>query len=163
MLRVCFTAAIISFFACSGSAPVLEPVGDGYKVSVRTNGEEVPANSPALVHRVSVSEPQYETLRDLHRDGNVLDVIRTRTERDRRGSVAGLRVLSVPSGRSREATLGLRQGDMITAFSTEHAQHPRELYQFIEQLREQQRVSMTVLRQGVPHKIYLSKNYSADH
>lgn len=141
---------------CSTTEEVkVEPVtgknGERYQVSVSAGGREIRDFSTPLVHRLSLPSRAVDQMLkawpdrvDVPFDGS--------TARDTRGKVMGVKVARLRSTQATEL-LGLRQGDIVTAVNAKRATTVRDMGVLLNELREKKSATLTLEREGRPHKI----------
>ncbi len=122
-----------------------------FAVTVTSGGKELRDFSAPLVHRVSLNKQTVDEILkfwpkrlDLPFDGTA--------ERDNRGKVMGLRITAVKPKRNINA-LGLRRGDLLTAAETKLIATPRDFIQVFDALKQSGLGTVTLEREGKPHKI----------
>lgn len=152
---------IISAFLCAGvfvgcsagsnNEPEIVGRTGEYAVTVSSGGKELRDFSAPLVHRVSLKKGTVaEILKfwpkrlDLPFDGT--------TERDNRGKVMGVRITSVKPKRDLKS-LGLRKGDLLTAAEQKLMTTTRDFIQVFDALKQSGLGTVTLERDGKPHKI----------
>jgi len=127
------------------------PVDSRYKISVKSDGQNLPNLSNQLVHRVDLSREQFDLIVDV--SGNVKLPFRLVPEADSKGEVAGVRVVedlvdpNLPN-------LGIKDRDLITALGKDLAHNETSVKYFFEHLSPSTISSLTLLRKGEPHKIF---------
>ena len=135
--------------ACAGRAkPEVERLGEGYKVSVRTGGQDVSNFSEQLVHRILLSRSDFDSLVKDWPQGLPFT---SKSEYDMRGNPSGLRITKV--GSKQGPHLGLQQKDLVTAVGTTHTFTTRDMWQLFRELSISREATLTLVRQGKPHKI----------
>lgn len=159
MHRLLLAVALLNLSACSflGSTdPVLEPVPaakrDGqFKVSVSTDGKPVEDFKQPLVHRIRVRPAELRSISGAQGKAMSLPFNAKRVI-DLQGKIKGIRVLNVrpPYGTQ---VLGLQNNDLITAVGLRHVDHPNDFSLLFNQLRSEKQATMTLERDGKPHKI----------
>lgn len=121
-----------------------------FKVSVSTDGEQVSNFRTPLVHRVSVSPRELRAYLSEDRQALVLP-FQARRVRDLKGGVKGIRVVKILSGK--RSALGLIQNDLLTAVGRQHLSGLQDLGTLFTVLRTEKQASLTLEREGKPHKI----------
>ena len=129
-----------------------------YSVTVSSGGKELQDFSTPLVHRVSLKQRTIDEILkfwpkrlDLPFDGTA--------ERDNRGKVMGLRITTLKPKRDLGA-LGLKKGDLLTAAEQKLMTTPRDFIHVFDSLKESGLGTITIERDGVPHKILYYKSES---
>ena len=142
-------AALCALSACAPAADQLEiEHEDGYKVSVKTNGQEQKNFDQERVHRVTVS-PQEIARATKSMPAKVDLPFTVQTERDLRGRASGLRVTAVQSG----GALGVAKGDILTSVGFTMTKSEKDLAKIYQELKTTKQSSLTLLRDGQYHKI----------
>ena len=153
---------LASLIGCSTtSRPVLERVAPtrpklsgNYKVSVAVDGKPVETFREKRVHYMQLSPNDLRALgRHLPKRVNV--PFGSVPEISAAGEMVGFRVVAKP-GASRAMTMGLQEGDVVTAVNTAHVTSILDLKKLITALNNDKRASMTFLRNGEHHKILFS-------
>ena len=146
---VLFVCLLFALTACtSKKPPQIERGGEGYKVSVKSDGKEVKNFSQQLVHRVSLSRSEFDALIDDWPKGLPFN---SKSEYDSRGKPSGLRITQMRSATSPH--MGLQKADLVTAVGTTHTYKTRDVWQLFRQLSISREATLTLVRQGKPHKI----------
>lgn len=129
-----------------------------YKVSVRTAGGDIQNFESELVHRIYYRAAEFSALQadwpaSLHKN------LKGTPEYDTLGKPMGVRIVAT-FGRTSKDLLGFKIGDLITAAGTTHVSSLDQLDVFLKQLSDKKLASITLVRNGQPHKIlyYLEKN-----
>lgn len=112
-----------------------------FQVSVSAGGRPVADLDSRLIHRLDYSPTVSERVSSL----------KVGVERDREGKVMGLRVKN-----GSVIALGLELGDLITAINLRRVEGESDLQSLKSSLSRGEDISMTVERERVAHKIYLS-------
>lgn len=153
---------VVGLTGCSASndnqsIPELEQRRSGFKVSVETGGKPVADFSTQLVHRVVLTPEQIDTVMASWPDRLYLP-FEAQPDRDTWGKICGIKVTRMKSD-SNLPNLGLKLGDRVTAVGVSHTKESRDLWKLFDQLRRNSEASLTLEREGKPHKIlyYLSK------
>ena len=125
--------------------------GSGMKVSVSTNGTPVKNFQDSLVHRIDLTALELARFQNPHTQRLQLPFT-AQPERDGRGKTMGVRI---PKGSDSKqvAKLGLKPDDLITAVGRKIAHQTEDLSNLFVELRKKKMSSMTVERNGVPHKL----------
>ena len=150
---ILFCTACLSGCSAGGAKNEPEIVGRSgdYAVTVSSGGKELRDFSAPLVHRVSLKKRTVEEMLkfwpkrlDLPFDGAA--------ERDNRGKVMGVRITSIKPKRDLKS-LGLRKGDLLTAAEQKLMTTPRDFVQVLDSLKQSGLGTVTIERDGKPHKI----------
>lgn len=159
LLILLLSSVISSGCSNSASTPKWEVQrGRSYDVSVYSDGKEVKDFNKELIHRVELPA---RVVASLSQQGSRLP-IDGRTERDGRGNVTGIRVITSKQGAS-PAVLGLRDKDLITAIGARRVRQTEDLRTLFTSLAKDKSTTLTLEREGRPHKIlyYLSQGANA--
>ncbi len=149
------SCCLFSFSACAllqpKSSSELQHKRTGeFKVSVSTDGEDVSNFKTPLVHRVSVTPQELRRYLSAERNALVLP-FQARKVRDLKGGVKGIRVVKIISGK--RTALGLLENDLLTAVGRKHLSGLQDLGKLFSQLQTEKQASLTLEREGKPHKI----------
>ena len=134
--------------------------GDGnFRVSVSANGAPVKDFNEQLIHRVIVNKKDLVLLSTSSVAGSV--PFTGKSERDHFGEIAGVRLTEIRTAKVLP-TLGLQDGDLLTAVGKKHTTSLDDLKQLAIDLiagsATEKRASLTLIRRGRPHKILYSLN-----
>ncbi len=149
-------AALLTTGCGASSADKLEiQRGHDYQVSVYSDGKEVKDFKTALVQRLILS-PQ--AIAALSRNQRPLPVA-GKQERDNRGQTSGVRISAGDNPRGL-AMFGFRERDLLTAVGARRAESIDDLRSIVSVLTREKVASVTLERNGKPHKIlyYLSES-----
>ncbi|MFN8392420.1 MAG: PDZ domain-containing protein [Bdellovibrionota bacterium] len=157
-LHITFLLSFMAFVGCSSNPP--EPnyevrADHQFKVSVYSDGREVKDFNAPLVHRVDLTAAQLAQI-----GGTPMKLpFQASSEKDGLGKVSGVRVLRPKAG-DNPSMLGLQEKDLVTAVGTVRVKSVDDFRTLFDQLRGSKSASITVERQGKPHKIlyYLSQS-----
>lgn len=147
--RILFLFGTLVFSAACSSKPTYELVPGEFEVSVKADGKAVSNHEQKLVHRVELAQKDLDQVMSTWPERLNIP-FSSEAEKDVRGDVVGLRLSW--SG-SALPTLGLQDGDVLTAVGKRHAQNLRDLSGVIFALENRELASVTIERQGQPHKL----------
>lgn len=123
-----------------------------YRVSVSKEGRALSNFEQELVHRVQVTQREIDAVLskwpaqlNFPFSGVVVP--------SGASGVLGLRVVFDVSHTAGGFTWGLASGDLITAVGTVPVVKMNDLIKLVSELRSNRRASLTVQRDGVPHKV----------
>ena len=162
MKRFSVKRAIASLLLCvilhgcsigqDGEALKPQPLkGSGMKVSVSTNGAPVKNFQDSLVHRIDLTAQDLARFHNPHTQRLQLPFTAL-PERDGRGKTMGVRIPKSADSKQ-VAKLGLKPDDLVTAVGRMIAHQAEDLANLFVELRKKKMSSMTVERNGVPHKL----------
>lgn len=125
--------------------------GEGFKVSVQSQGKNIVDFHLPLVHRVALSRKEIDRV-----VGSPPPKLSE--DRDSHGGVVGLRVVDDPVGISLIDYLGLERGDIITAFGKEKPERWSDFTKMLTALIERpptdtNPTTLTLIRRGQPNKV----------
>lgn len=141
------------------SQPKESKIGkSNYKVSVRTDGGDIKNFETALVHRMYYKPAELDALKHDWPD-SFSKQLKGTPEFDTLGKLMGVRIVAT-SGASSKEMLGFKLGDLITAAGTTHIGSLDQLDTVLSDLSAKRQASITLVRNGQPHKIlyYLEKH-----
>lgn len=139
---------------------------DNFKVSATSNGEKVSANDQSLIQRVELSSTELLKIKSQLKGDLIFGIS---NEKDVRGNSSGLKILTIKD-RLVASQLGLERGDVVLAahISELDQKQNREiqmplkdhlaLYDSFSRLSKERSLSLSVIRSGMPHKIYYFLN-----
>ena len=137
--------------SCTAAAPQpkyqIEREHD-YKVSVYQDGKEVKNFQAPLVQRVDISNAMLNALAKAPGDLQFNGV----REKDNRGKISGLRI-HAGKGAQAVSALGLKEKDLVTAVGQKRVQQMEDFRFLAKELNETKTSSLTLEREGKPHKI----------
>ncbi|MCB0360406.1 MAG: hypothetical protein KDD44_12245 [Bdellovibrionales bacterium] len=133
-----------------GGFPAADP-GSRYRVSVSSEGREVRNPEAQLVHRVRLTAVQASNLQTSWRK-RPESIWSGTAERDSFGEPLGVRIEALV-GDGATGDIGWRAGDLITAVGKLHTISTTDVGVLFEQLATTGSASVTLIRDGVPHKI----------
>lgn len=159
-LSSCTIAATLllmtSPIACSrGTKPVIERTtrtGE-YHVSVYSAGNEVKDFGDRLVHYVTLSPADVEKL--ISDKGEAILPFDGIMEVDHKGQPSGFRIEQA-FDRGRTERLGFREDDIVTAIGRTRSTSIADMDKFVQALRENREETITIIRDGQPHKLLYS-------
>ena len=137
-----------------GAAPEITHEGN-FKVSVNANGKKVSDFNDRLIHQVTISRKDLALISGTQKELRLPFV--GKPEVDHSGKLAGVRLTEV---RTKEVlpTLGLEDGDLVTAVGKKHTSSFADLRQIALELKKNHSTTATMVRRGRPHKIFYSLN-----
>jgi len=150
-LSVLFLVSACSTAKSKSPDPVTVEKVHNYNVSVSTDGKPVNDFDKRLVHDVVVPAGALAAIGKYQSSLEVVFV--SEPELDLRGSVVGVRLLGSRSGLDPMTTFGWLKNDVITAVGLRHVRRVADLGALITQLQQQQAATLTLIRDGAPHKI----------
>jgi hypothetical protein len=158
-LRMLALLTLLFVSSCSGESrpdPAWDVQGDHqFKVSVYSGGKEVKDFNTQLIHRVDISPEQLK--RVFGADDRQLRLPFTGTgEKDRFGKIAGVRVGRFQSPEGGPQAFGLKNQDLITAIGVQRATSIDDFRRLGKELSTTKSSSITLEREGRPHKILYS-------
>ena len=118
-----------------------------FQVSVSAGGAPVTDLNTDYIHRIDYSAGAASKLSALPRT----------VERDRQGRVMGFRI-----GDGAETTLGLKGGDLITAIGPQRITQKKQFDELLRAVKDREDVTLTIVRRGAPHKVYLYPELSSN-
>jgi len=151
-----FTILLVFLFTvgCQSKRPPKPKAERNFKVSVSAGGAEIENFEQRLVHRVALTPQQLNIL--ARRGPGTLNVpFGSIGEFDREGNSMGFRLVASRDP-ARYPNLGLRAGDVITAVGKRRASSVKDLWDVFNAVREDGTASVTLIRDGSPHKILYS-------
>jgi len=125
-----------------------------YKVFVTSDGKTVDDFSIELIHRISLTRQEFgQYMKDWPKTLPL--PFASRNEKDSRGNPSGVRIVQVNKKAGLHG-LGLQRNDLVTAVGTKHTYTSQDMWLLFKLLGEQQRATLTLVRDGKPHKILYS-------
>lgn len=123
-----------------------------FRVSVTSGGKPVNDFQERLVHRVTLSKKDLAAIMPV--PGRAPQVPFTgRVEKDGQGGIVGLKLTEVRTS-DVLPTFGLQDGDLITAVGKKHPNEISDLSQIVLDIRKNSEATLTLQRNGKPHKIF---------
>ena len=151
VFSICLLFLIV---ACSPTGPVLERDNGDLKIQVKSGGKVVKNPETELVHRIDLSE---NDLNPVLTGSSKLKALgfKAKILRDAQGGISGI-LLDLRAENQNTQRFGLQHGDLVTAISGKLIGSEDDLETMFQQLQEQQKLSVTVMRDGEPHKLLYS-------
>lgn len=149
----------IILLGCSTQGLEIEN-NSNFKVTATSNGQKVSASDNSLIQRVEFTKSEMNGIVSLIKDDQIFGIS---TEKDFKGHVSGIKILTIKE-RSIAKKLSLERGDIIVSavFSDTESQMELKgknaLYDSFSGLSAKRSLSLSLLRGGVPHKIYYYLN-----
>lgn len=166
--RSLFVVCVISFSCAACAKPkyrieapnshtdrksVIESSGE-YEVTVSANGKQVKNHGRKLVHYVGIGRGDVDRIATSGQSGK-FSAAGLVPEVGPDQKVAGLRV-GQPRDQLELSRLGLQPGDLITSFGMQHPSTEGSAIEFYRSIGDSKSASLTLLRQGEPHKVFYS-------
>lgn len=157
-LIFCMSFALLSACSFGGRSSSDLPVVErgSFKVSVREGSREVNDFETPLVHRIGLSRADINKI--LPTGSNTMKLpFKGRPLKDARGNISGVRLYRRESGprlKGSKFLLGLKENDLVTAVGVKHVKSYADLRMLLEMLLKEQHISVTLEREGSPHKIF---------
>lgn len=150
-LIVSLVVSVSAFVSCSSSKGYVTERTSGFQVAVYSDGKEVESTNQRLVHYFQVPA---QVLSIVSREPNngLNFAYSGETLKDSHGQIAGVK-LKQKNDAYKLPTLGLRPEDVVRAVGKRPTKSEQDLRYLITLLESERSATLTLTRQGEPHKI----------
>ena len=158
----CFLCVSFFFFtACTvqDEGQFLPDTAHNFKISVSTQCKQVERPEEPLVHRIVLNSSVVHDFVAKGKPGS--SSLAAGVERDNNGRLAGVRISSLTQA-SALARIGLKNNDLVTAVGKNKLKAVEDLWSVFDDLDSKGHATLTIERNGMPHKILIDCSVSAN-